>query len=118
MRIGVLAASSRTNPSAIPVVTAYAARAFPEVELGCQRFRSLEVGSDTRHRRPPIAYDAGQRVQKIEHAFPPIDPAVVENFMLGALAELPRPRVRKGLRTEEVALAMFLERMSEMTVAH
>ncbi len=33
MRIGVLAASSRTNPSAIPVVTAYAARAFPEVEL-------------------------------------------------------------------------------------
>lgn len=46
-----------------------------------------------------------------------IHPAVVENFMLGALAELPRPRLRKGLRTEEVALAMFLERMSEMTVA-
>ncbi len=46
-----------------------------------------------------------------------IHPAVVEKFMLGALAELPRPRVRKGLRAEEVALAMFLERMSEMTVA-
>ncbi|WP_445178252.1 DNA topoisomerase IB [Pseudomonas sp. McL0111] len=40
-----------------------------------------------------------------------IHPAVVERFMLGALAELPRPRVRKGLRSEEVALAMFLERM-------
>jgi DNA topoisomerase-1 len=46
-----------------------------------------------------------------------IHPAVVEKFMLGALAELPRPRVRKGLRSEEVALAMFLERMSEMAVA-
>jgi DNA topoisomerase-1 len=44
-----------------------------------------------------------------------IHPAVVEKFMLGALAELPRPRIRKGLRAEEVALAMFLERMSEMT---
>jgi DNA topoisomerase-1 len=40
-----------------------------------------------------------------------IHPAVVERFMLGALTELPRPRVRKGLRAEEVALAMFLERM-------
>ncbi|VEF10919.1 DNA topoisomerase, type I [Pseudomonas fluorescens] len=44
-----------------------------------------------------------------------IHPAVVEKFMLGALAELPRPRARKGLRPEEVALAMFLERMSEVT---
>ena len=33
MRIGVLAASSRTNPSAIPSMIAYAAAAFPEVEL-------------------------------------------------------------------------------------
>jgi DNA topoisomerase-1 len=40
-----------------------------------------------------------------------IHPAVVERFMLGALTELPRPRERKGLRAEEVALAMFLERM-------
>ncbi|PTS97437.1 DNA topoisomerase, partial [Pseudomonas sp. HMWF006] len=46
-----------------------------------------------------------------------IHPAVVEKFMLGALAQLPRPRVRKGLRAEEVALAMFLEQMSEMTDA-
>lgn len=46
-----------------------------------------------------------------------IHPAVVENFMLGTLAELPRPRVRKGLRAEEVALAMFLERMSDITTA-
>ncbi|MCF4996383.1 DNA topoisomerase IB [Pseudomonas syringae] len=44
-----------------------------------------------------------------------IHPAVVEHFMLGALAELPRPRLRKGLRSEEVALAMFLERMDEVT---
>ncbi|MBV4473445.1 DNA topoisomerase IB [Pseudomonas botevensis] len=43
-----------------------------------------------------------------------IHPAVVESFMLGALAELPKPRVRKGLRKEEVALALFLERMSEV----
>ena len=42
-----------------------------------------------------------------------IHPAVVERFLLGALAELPRPRVRKGLRTEEVALAMFLEQMMD-----
>ncbi|QXI18055.1 DNA topoisomerase IB [Pseudomonas hamedanensis] len=46
-----------------------------------------------------------------------IHPAVVEHFMRGALAELPRPRTRKGLREEEVALAMFLERMSEMAQA-
>ncbi len=43
-----------------------------------------------------------------------IHPAVVEHFMLGALAELPKPRIRKGLRKEEVALALFLERMSDM----
>ena len=33
MRIGVLAASSRTNPAAIAKIIAYAAAAFPEVEL-------------------------------------------------------------------------------------
>ncbi|WP_025112452.1 DNA topoisomerase IB [Pseudomonas sp. H1h] len=43
-----------------------------------------------------------------------IHPAVVERFLLGALAELPRPRVRKGLRSEEVALAMFLEQMLDV----
>jgi DNA topoisomerase-1 len=31
---------------------------------------------------------------------------------LGALAELPRPRMRKGLRSEEVALAMLLEKLA------
>jgi len=46
-----------------------------------------------------------------------IHPGVVEKFMLGALAELPKPRVRKGLRTEEVALAMFLEQMMEVADA-
>jgi DNA topoisomerase-1 len=40
-----------------------------------------------------------------------IHPAVFDAFWLGALAELPRPRLRKGLRPEEVGLAMFLERM-------
>lgn len=33
VRIGVLAASSRANPDTIPAVTAYAASAFPDVEL-------------------------------------------------------------------------------------
>jgi len=46
-----------------------------------------------------------------------IHPAVVEHFMLGALAELPKPRIRKGLRKEEVALALFLERMVEQADA-
>ncbi|MBU0522683.1 MAG: DNA topoisomerase IB [Gammaproteobacteria bacterium] len=40
-----------------------------------------------------------------------IHPAVLEGFMLGALAQLPRPRLRKGLRAEEVGLAMYLEKM-------
>jgi DNA topoisomerase-1 len=40
-----------------------------------------------------------------------IHPAVLDAFMLGALAELPRPRLRKGLKAEEVGMAMFLERM-------
>lgn len=42
-----------------------------------------------------------------------IHPAVLEHFSRGALAELPRPRVRKGLKAEEVALAMFLERLPQ-----
>lgn len=41
-----------------------------------------------------------------------IHPAVLEGFPLGRLAELPRPRVRKGLRAEEVALAMLLEKLA------
>ncbi len=41
-----------------------------------------------------------------------IHPAVLEHFSLGELSRLPRPRVRKGLKAEEVALAMFLERLS------
>jgi len=40
-----------------------------------------------------------------------IHPAVVDGFLLGSLAKLPRPRVRKGLRVEEVGLAMYLEQM-------
>jgi DNA topoisomerase-1 len=44
-----------------------------------------------------------------------IHPAVLEGFMLGALAELPRPRTRKGLRAEEVGLAMFLDKMIAAT---
>lgn len=44
-----------------------------------------------------------------------IHPAVLEGFLLGSLAQLPRPRVRKGLRAEEVGLAMYLEKMIEAT---
>jgi DNA topoisomerase-1 len=40
-----------------------------------------------------------------------IHPAVLEHFSLGELSKLPKPRVRKGLKAEEVALAMFLERL-------
>ena len=39
-----------------------------------------------------------------------IHPAVLEGFLEGGLAQLPRPRARKGLKVEEVGLAMFLER--------
>ncbi|MEH6688386.1 MAG: DNA topoisomerase IB [Halopseudomonas sabulinigri] len=42
-----------------------------------------------------------------------IHPAVLEHFNLGELTKLPKPRVRKGLKAEEVALAMFLERLNE-----
>ena len=41
-----------------------------------------------------------------------IHPAVLEHFNLGELSRLPKPRVRKGLKAEEVALAMFLERLA------
>jgi DNA topoisomerase-1 len=44
-----------------------------------------------------------------------IHPAVLEGFLMGALAGLPRPRTRKGLRAEEVGLAMYLEKMIEAT---
>ncbi|MGE8186225.1 DNA topoisomerase IB [Pseudomonas sp. NPDC086278] len=44
-----------------------------------------------------------------------IHPAVVDGFMLGSLADLPKARVRKGLRAEEVALSMFLEQLAETT---
>lgn len=40
-----------------------------------------------------------------------IHPAVLEHFSQGGLAKLPRPRVRKGLKAEEVGLAMFLEQL-------
>lgn len=41
-----------------------------------------------------------------------IHPAVLEHFSVGELSKLPKPRVRKGLKAEEVALAMFLERLA------
>jgi DNA topoisomerase-1 len=40
-----------------------------------------------------------------------IHPALLDSFLLGELATLPKPRVRKGLKAEEVGLAMFLERL-------
>jgi DNA topoisomerase-1 len=47
-----------------------------------------------------------------------IHPAVVDGFMLGALAALPKARVRKGLKAEEVALAMFLEQLAATADEH
>lgn len=41
-----------------------------------------------------------------------IHPAVLEHFSLGELSRLPKPRMRKGLKAEEVALAMFLEQLA------
>ncbi|MCE0463964.1 DNA topoisomerase IB [Pseudomonas uvaldensis] len=46
-----------------------------------------------------------------------IHPAVLEGFLLGALRELPKPRVRKGLSEEEVALAMFLQKLAQAAEA-
>ena len=45
-----------------------------------------------------------------------IHPAVLEHFMLGELARLPKARQRKGLRMEEVALASFLEGLTNAPV--
>ncbi|AMS18263.1 DNA topoisomerase [Pseudomonas chlororaphis] len=42
-----------------------------------------------------------------------IHPALLEGFVQGHLAALPRPRKRKGLRAEEVGLRMFLERLTQ-----
>jgi len=42
-----------------------------------------------------------------------IHPAVLEHFSLGELSKLPKPRLRKGLKAEEVALAMFLEQLAK-----
>jgi DNA topoisomerase-1 len=41
-----------------------------------------------------------------------IHPAVLERFVVGELAKLPKARQRKGLRMEEVALASFLESLA------
>lgn len=43
-----------------------------------------------------------------------IHPAVLEHFALGELAKLPKPRQRKGLRMEEVALASFLQKLVQI----
>lgn len=42
-----------------------------------------------------------------------IHPAVLEGFLMGSLAKLPRIRQRKGLREEEVALAGFLRALAD-----
>ena len=47
-----------------------------------------------------------------------IHPAVLEGFMLGELSTLPTPRTRKGLKAEEVALAMFLQRLADEVTAN
>lgn len=60
MRIGVLAASSRANPEAISAVTAYAATAFPEVELvfhpQCRETDGHFAGSDFRRAEAFLQY--------------------------------------------------------------
>ena len=60
MRIGVLAASSRANPETIPKVTAYAAAAFPEVELvfhpQCIETDGHFAGSDFRRAEAFLQY--------------------------------------------------------------
>lgn len=60
MRIGVLAASSRANPETIPKVTAYAAAAFPEVELvfhpQCIETDGHFAGSDFRRAEALLQY--------------------------------------------------------------
>ncbi|MGO4003780.1 DNA topoisomerase IB [Pseudomonas fluorescens] len=42
-----------------------------------------------------------------------IHPAVLDAFLLGTLAELPRPRQRKRLSREEVGLMMFLQSLAK-----
>lgn len=42
-----------------------------------------------------------------------IHPAVLESFIAGELAKLPKSRQRKGLRVEEVTLALFLEKLTK-----
>lgn len=42
-----------------------------------------------------------------------IHPAVLDAFLLGTLAELPRPRQRKRLSREEVGLMMFLQSLAQ-----
>ena len=44
-----------------------------------------------------------------------IHPKVLEHFVLGELSKLPKPRTRKGLKMEEVALATFLDRLAAQT---
>ena len=46
-----------------------------------------------------------------------IHPAVLDSFLLGELAKLPKPRTRKGLKAEEVGLAMFLESLVDQVAA-
>jgi len=42
-----------------------------------------------------------------------IHPAVLEAFIRGDLAKLPKPRIRKDLRAEEVALTLFLQQQEQ-----
>ncbi|ROL76532.1 DNA topoisomerase [Pseudomonas protegens] len=42
-----------------------------------------------------------------------IHPALLEGFVLGELSQLPKPRLRKGLKAEEAGLASFLQRLAQ-----
>lgn len=46
-----------------------------------------------------------------------IHPAVLEGFLLGELAKLPRSRKRQQFRAEEVALSAFLQQLHEQSIA-
>ena len=46
-----------------------------------------------------------------------IHPAVLDGFLMGSLARLPPARTRKGLKAEEVALAMFLDKLMDSAEA-
>ena len=46
-----------------------------------------------------------------------VHPAILDAYLAGEIFALPTPRARHGLRPEEVALMMFLERLTQQCEA-